>query len=212
MIHNIIWDLDGTLFDTYPGIARAFETAFTIHGVKIPYARLYDLARISFRHCVDTLSVETGIDPQPLFETFIDCYASIPPNESPPYPGVGAVLKTILKIGGKNAIVTHRGRESTFKLLDYYRLRYYFATVVSHDDGFARKPAPDAFFAVIERLGIKPEETLAIGDRDLDLQAAANADLVTCAYGAGPCNEDANLSFESFDMLLQWLKLSINKD
>ena len=202
---NIIWDLDGTLFDTYPGIARAFETAFLLHGAQVPYARVFDLARVSFRHCVETVCAENNLHPDPIFETFLECYANIPAAESPPYPGVREVLSLVRESGGKNVIVTHRGRISTTNLLSFYHLTDYFQAVIANDDGFPRKPAPDAFLAVMNRLSLPPEKTLAVGDRDLDLQAANAAGIKTCAFGPGPFTISADLQVDNFEQLSAWL-------
>ena len=58
MIRNIIWDVDGTLFDTYPPIARAFKRAIEYLGKDVSIDRIEELSKISLNHCVSTISTE----------------------------------------------------------------------------------------------------------------------------------------------------------
>jgi phosphoglycolate phosphatase-like HAD superfamily hydrolase len=57
MIQNIIWDVDGTLFDTYPPIARAFKSAIKHLGgvgdASIDW--IEELSKISLSHCVSKI-------------------------------------------------------------------------------------------------------------------------------------------------------------
>lgn len=55
--------------------------------------------------------------------------------------------------------------------------------VISHDDGFPRKPDPSAFLTLIERHHLPREETLTIGDRELDILAAQAAGVSAALVG-----------------------------
>ncbi len=56
MIRNIIWDADGTLFDTYPAIASAFQAAMADLGVNAPLDWIQSLAKKSVGMCETTLA------------------------------------------------------------------------------------------------------------------------------------------------------------
>ena len=205
MIRNILWDLDGTLFDTYPGIASAFQAAFLEFKAEIPYPLLFDLSRVSFRHCLETVCAQTGLPPDPVYTSFLAHYAAIPLDSSPPFPGAREVCAEIHARGGKNIIVTHRGAESTRRLVSAHTFNGLIDGIVGGDEGFPRKPAPDAFQAALARWQLDPAESLAAGDRDLDLQAGKAAGLVVAAFGPGPFTEKADFYTTDLRELLAWL-------
>jgi phosphoglycolate phosphatase-like HAD superfamily hydrolase len=59
----------------------------------------------------------------------------------------------------------------------------YFTDVLSHEDGYPRKPDPAAFVEMMQRHHFTREDTLAIGDRDIDTLAAQGAGLRACLFG-----------------------------
>lgn len=86
-------------------------------------------------------------------------------------------------------------------------MRGLFAGWITGDMGYARKPDPESFLAAIEKFGLKSEESLALGDRDLDLQAAQAAGVrYTCAYGAGPFSVTADFVTTNYFELLARLE------
>jgi len=207
MIKNLIWDLDGTLFDTYPAISAAFEEAVKRLGAAVPRDQIMPLTRVSFNHCAEQIHAQTGLSEEDILQEFLDLYAKSPAEVSPPFPSARELCTWAVVSGGKNVIVTHRQRAGTEELLDAHGMRPLFAGWITHDDGFPRKPDPQGFLAAFERFGVDPMESLAIGDRDLDIQAARAAGVAcTCAYGPGPFSQDADFAVCSFGDLLLALR------
>jgi phosphoglycolate phosphatase-like HAD superfamily hydrolase len=203
MIKNLIWDLDGTLFDTYPAIASAFTAALQRIGVDLPREEIMPLAQVSLGYCAEQLGVRTGLPAEEILNRFGEQYARMPAEVSPPFPSARELCTWVVVKGGKNVIVTHRGRSSTEELLVAHGLRDLFAGWICHEDGFPRKPDPQAMLAAIQRFELDPASTLAIGDRDLDLQAAQAAGVAfLCAYGPGPFSLEADFVVHDFDDLL----------
>ena len=58
MFRNIIWDVDGTLFDTYPAIVKAIKTALSDLGVDAPLTWITEVARQSLSQA-DTVLANT---------------------------------------------------------------------------------------------------------------------------------------------------------
>ena len=108
MIRYLIWDVDGTLFDTYPAFARAFQAALAEFGASASFTRIERLAKISLSHCISTLAEEFEINPAALGHNFGEHYAKVSPQEQPPFPGVIDLCEYIRFISGTNFIVTHR--------------------------------------------------------------------------------------------------------
>ena len=109
MFRNIIWDVDGTLFDTYPAIARAFQAGLHDLGKEAALDWVAGLARISLSQCVTTLAGHYHLEEDTLGEAFEKYYDQVTPEQQPPFPGVIAICAYICGMGGKNVIVTHRG-------------------------------------------------------------------------------------------------------
>ncbi len=56
----------------------------------------------------------------------------------------------------------------------------YISDVVISDDGFKRKPDPEAFNYLIDKHNLNKSETLSVGDRLFDVQAGKNAEIIGC--------------------------------
>lgn len=207
MIKNLIWDLDGTLFDTYPSFVNAFQIVFRQYSLTIPEQRVLALARVSFQHCGDVIAGENDLDVDEVMDRVGQVYIDLPLATQPPFPGVIESCQWALARGGKNVIVTHRRELTSLRLLEAFKMRGLFAGWITGDMGFARKPDPESFLAAIEKFGLKSEESLALGDRDLDLQAAQAAGVrYTCAYGAGPFSVAADFATSDYFELLARLE------
>jgi phosphoglycolate phosphatase-like HAD superfamily hydrolase len=205
MFRNIIWDVDGTLFDTYPAIARAFQVALNDFGKEASLGWIEGLARISINHCVTTLANQYRLREEDIGQAFEDHYDHTPPEEQPPFPGVMTVCEYICTLGGMNVIVTHRGREGTNELLTANKMTHYFAGCLARDDGYPKKPHPAAFEAMLKTHNLQREETMAVGDRDIDVLAGQAAGIFTCLFGLKADGAAADLTISSFDELYCYL-------
>ena len=204
-IRNIIWDVDGTLFDTYPAIARAFRAALREFERDAALSRIESLARESLGHCTRTLADANGLD-QARFEAAVARhYEMTSPADQPPFPGAADLCERVFRAGGQNVIVTHRGPRGTAELLEANDLGAFFSGAITRADPYPRKPDPAAFNAVIRRHGLRRDETMAIGDRAIDVQAGRGAGVFTCYFGDAGANVGADLTVSSFADLARLL-------
>ena len=184
-VRHIIWDFDGTLFDTYPAIAHAFRLAIRDLGGDMPEPELLRMAKASLDldHYISMIISRCGIGEKELLETFRKRQALLSPENDKPFPGARDLCIHILQKGGMNFLSTHRGKQSAFNLLDQHGMRNLFTTCLFTEDGFQRKPHPEMFNIIIERNNLNRDEVLVIGDRELDIQAGKAAGTLTCLYG-----------------------------
>jgi HAD superfamily hydrolase (TIGR01549 family) len=206
MVRNIIWDVDGTLFDTYPSIAKAFKKALHELGAEGPLDWIQDLARESLGHCAAALAEKYHLETDHLEKAFIEHYSHVTDEEAPLFPGVLEVCQHICAIGGKNVIVTHRGLKGTLELLGAHNMTGYFAGYLTRDDGYPRKPDPAIFEAALVKYHLKREETLTVGDREIDIAAGQSAGIRSCFFGIQPDGLEADLAISNFDDLYRFLK------
>jgi len=202
MIHFLIWDAGGTLFDTYPSAAFAFRKAINDFGNDAPVDWIEGLARRSLGYCTKALAREFGLDPADLKARFLFHYEAIPAEQQPPFPGVIDICAYICDVNaghclGKNFIITHRWRSSLLELLNTHHMLHYFTDYITMEDGYPRKPDPTSTNAIIEKYALEREAVLAIGDRNLDILAGQAAQIRTCFFDTEA--HDAQPDFEITD-------------
>jgi HAD superfamily hydrolase (TIGR01549 family) len=205
MIQNLIWDIDGTLFDTYPAMIAAFQEALADFGVQALAEDVDPLARVSIPSCITTLAGRYGIAEDGLTAKFLEHYRAKSKEEQAPFPGAAAVCREIVCAGGANVIVTHRLKWSTEELLRVHELENLFVDIAAGDDGYPKKPDPGAFLALMERNRLDPAATATVGDREIDIQAGKAAGVVTCLFGAPPGTYTADFCFSDYQELMDYL-------
>ncbi|MBN1267406.1 MAG: HAD family hydrolase [Anaerolineales bacterium] len=212
MIRNIIWDVDGTLFDTYPAINGSIRKAVNQLGADVPLKQIETLTRISLGHCISELAVRYQLEEKAIEGVFEHFYAEVTAAECPPFPGVMKICSYLCSLGGKNIIITHRGKSGTEELLSAFGLGEMFADLITRDDGYARKPDPAAFFAAVERNNLKKEETINIGDREIDIQAGQAAGIFSVLYAGSPVNVKPDLIVEYYEDLYRFIQEQNKKE
>jgi phosphoglycolate phosphatase-like HAD superfamily hydrolase len=206
MLRNVIWDVDGTLFDTYPAIARAMRAALNDVGGDAPLELITTLTLVSLDHCLTVLAADLGLPLDDLERAFDTRHRASRAVDSPPFPGVVDACRHIRAIGGRNVIVTHRRLESTVALLDANAMASLFSGWVTAADGYPRKPDPAAFRAAMSRFGLVPSETLTVGDREIDIAAGRAAGITTVLYAPGATTAVADLTIRAYAELVGYLE------
>ena len=185
MFKNIIWDFDGTLFDTYTAqtslLSKIVETKY---GINIPIERIREFTSKSLSFTLNEISRIVNTNVEEIESLFIEEYALLPLDREYPYAYVVEICNKIVSKNGFNIINTHRGKERLLKLLKKYKMEHLFCDIISYEDNFPRKPDPKSFYALIERNCLLPKETLVIGDRELDIKGGQNAGLKTYFFNS----------------------------
>ena len=178
---NILWDFDGTLFDTYPALVEGIvklsqkdlERSEVLKWLKID-------SKTAFKHyCLS----------EDLREEFQKLHINYSKLHSRPFDHLEDVLASV----DNNIIVTHRDKESTIYLLEKLHLAKYFKEIVSvEEQGFTRKPHCSSYEYVLKSHHID----LVMGDRDLDLIPARQLNIKTVAFQN--CNIAADFHIDSY--------------
>lgn len=178
MFKYIIWDFDGTLYDTYPGIVQAFEDALEDLGVKEDRENIFKQTKISVRYARRYFADKYSLDENSLGKKYYEYGERLDPDIMKPFPHAREICSHFKRIGGKNFIYTHRD-DGTFKYLKHHDMLDYFDDVITSTYGFV-KPSPGGFLHIIEKHSLEKKDGLGVGDRDLDIIAAERAGLKTC--------------------------------
>lgn len=185
---GIVFDLDGTLVDSFGDITAAFCRSFASIGVAPPQADAVrplmglDL-RLMYGRFVDVAHIDG------LIATYRADYAERCADTTRPFPGIVALLTALAARGIGRAVATTK----TSWMAQTVTAKVGLAPWLDHvqgTDGFAHKPAPDVVLHAIRALG--GEAAWMVGDSWLDIEAGRAAGLRTCAVAWGVC-DDARL-------------------
>jgi phosphoglycolate phosphatase len=178
-VRGVVFDLDGTLLDTLQDLADAVN--YALKAKNMP-TRSIDEVRQFVGNGVEQLmirAVEGGKENPQFAETFAlfkEYYAAHCKDHTGPYPDILFLLEELKQRGIRMAIVSNK-LDSAVKELDREYFSDYTTAAIGEMEGVARKPAPDTVEKALEALGLSKEETVYVGDSDVDIQTAKNAGL-----------------------------------
>ncbi|KXT74825.1 hydrolase, haloacid dehalogenase-like family [Streptococcus sp. DD10] len=190
-----IWDLDGTLLDSYEAILAGIAETFS------QYALPYD------KECVRTFILEKSV--QALLEQVATVHdldlaelntvraQSLAEKNAQVQllPGSQEVLDWAKQAGVQQFVYTHKG-DNAFTILEHLGLRDYFTEILTSQSGFARKPSPEAAHYLMDKYQLDPNRTYYIGDRQLDIDFAKNSGIKSINFlvSSYPQNQKISLA------------------
>lgn len=198
MFKHIIWDFDGTLFDTYPTITMAFKAALEEEGIYEPSEKIMSLMKITESSAVEYYMTHYGASCD-IREKYKKRRKVMEPLYVKPFKNVCDVLGLISQAGKNNYLYTHRG-QSSVEFLKAFDIYDYFTDFITKENNFKRKPDPEALLYLIDKHSIRPEEAVMVGDRDIDLMAARNAGISACFFDCDNSGESEVADFRITDM------------
>ena len=170
----VIWDLDGTLFDSYDVIVESIDLALKEHGILMNVEQIHHYAiAFSIKALFAKASAKYGVSPEQLSASYSRISAG-KYMQIEPMKGSLEILEKLKNAGVENYVFTHRGK-TTVPVLDNLKMGSYFSEVVTSQSGFARKPDPEGILYLMRKYNLDPEHTWYVGDRSLDMDCAANA-------------------------------------
>lgn len=184
-----IWDLDGTLLDSYEAILAGIEE--TYRRFSLPYNKKEVRAFIlkySVQDLLEQVAKERGLDVGLLNQVRARSLSE-KNAQVVLMSGAREVLAWADQRGIQQFVYTHKG-ENAFTILRALGLDSYFTEILTSQSGFARKPSPEAATYLISKYHLKPERTFYIGDRTLDIDFAQNSGIQSINFLGAPvdCN------------------------
>lgn len=174
MIRCVLFDLDGTLVDTWELYVEAYtRTLVPSYGRRLTLNELIELGPTSelrfFRRALGADNIEW------VHREFLRHYAALHGEYfGGVYPGVREMLRSVRGLGCRLGIVTGKSRrawEITAKEADLGE----FDTVVTDEDVAEAKPDPEGLVLALAHLGIRADEGVYVGDSVGDAKAARAA-------------------------------------
>ena len=184
-IKLVIFDLDGTLLYTIKDITIALNYALKKNGLD---EVSIDEAKYMVGSGVDVLIQKAVKERIELFDNVKEDYSSFYKEhnmiQTNPYQGIMHLLKMLKLVGIKIAVLSNKPQNDTENVINHY-FGDLFDLVVGSKPGFKLKPELEATAQVIDYFKIDKENILYLGDSNIDVMTAKNANLLmgACLWG-----------------------------
>ena len=176
-----IWDLDGTLLDSYRVIVDSLYQIYKEKGVDIDKQDIfYDVINESVSFFIKKMEAKFGIP----FDDLKDRYSIISGANKLNIKAMKhakEILEYLKNKGIPNYVFTHRGT-TTESVLTNTGLLPYFDEIVTSLNSFERKPHPGGLNYFIDKYNLNKEETYYVGDRPIDIECASNAHIKSIMF------------------------------
>lgn len=178
-IKTVIFDLDGTLLDTLTDLQLSVNYALNMFGYS---ARSIDEIRSFVGNGIARL-IELSIpkgrknpDFEEVFATFKKHYADNCRNNTTPYLGIKELLNELKSMSVNIAIVSNKAQFAVDELNNNF-FDQYVNIALGERDGIPRKPAPDLILSAMKILDSEKNNTIYVGDSEVDIKTAENSGL-----------------------------------
>jgi 2-phosphoglycolate phosphatase len=180
-VHAIIFDLDGTLADTFPMIVQAWNAAVSPHTGKT-YSDAEVIARFGIpdpQMIRKELPGAAGDEADKVYHAYYEAHHGTVEL----FPGVREVLNELKRRGVPMGVMTGKGKRTARITLNALGLSDMFGAVVTGEDVTHQKPDPEGPLLAAKQLGIAPADCVFVGDSPADIPAGKAADMLTVAAG-----------------------------
>ena len=189
---NILFDLDGTITDSKPGIVKGVQYALRCFGIDEP-----DLDKLtsfvgpplykSFMNYLDCSEEEA----KEAVECYREYYAETGLYENALYDGIDALLYQLKERGYRLVLASSKPRIYVKRVLSHFRVMRYFDIVEGSELDGTNTDKAELLAHMLEKWNLKAEECVMVGDRKHDiLGAKANGmDSIAVGYGYGAEDE-----------------------
>ena len=182
----LLFDMDGTISDTDPMLLATFNILYDRYknGQRKTKEEVYYFSGPPIR---DTLLKEfPNQDQQLMYDEFYTISKSLYPTHIFLYPNEKEVLLGFKKNGYKLGVVTNKQSKMAFYVLELLGLQDIFDVVIGFDDVNIGKPNPEGIFKALDILGGSTNETIYVGDNEIDYITATNAGVRCALVSDGP--------------------------
>jgi phosphoglycolate phosphatase len=185
----VLFDLDGTLVDSQPGILATFSYTFAQFGVQLPVEQLRRFLgpplRASFAEVLPPQQVEQAV------ELYRAQYAKGGMFQGAVYDGVPAMLQELKENGFTLCVATSKPQTVAQQVLEHFGLAQWFCYIGGASLDASRDTKTAVMQEVLRQSVMHNSRPLMVGDRDNDMQGAQNCGIAAAAvlYGYGSAEE-----------------------
>ncbi|MGB2628882.1 MAG: HAD-IA family hydrolase [Candidatus Acidiferrum sp.] len=208
-IRAFIFDLDGTLIDSKLDIVNSVNAMLRTTGrSELPTETIAGYVGHGAPQLIaSVLGPEAGeFERKSALSVFLGHYENHNLDLTRVYPGVREGLAALADY--PKAVLTNKPTKASVKILRGLGLLDFFSAVYGGDSFDRKKPDPSGAVSILKELGVTAAQAAIVGDSDVDVQTARNADLFAIAvtYGFGnydPVANPADLYIDSLNGLFE---------
>lgn len=182
-----IFDMDGTILETLEDIAGAVN--YVLKKNNLPERTLAEVRQFVGNgiHKLIERAVPAGSSLELIekaYEEFKSYYKTHSAIKTKPYDGIVDMMKALRAAGVRIAVNSNK---ADFAVQDLCRDFFpgLIDAAIGDRDGHEKKPSPQAVHEIMNKFNVKREETVFIGDSDVDIQTAKNAGVASIAVTWG---------------------------
>ncbi|MCP9083608.1 HAD family hydrolase [Streptococcus sp. CF10-1] len=169
-----IWDLDGTLLDSYEAILSGIKETFAQFSIPYDKEKVREfILKFSVQDLLEQVAEERNLDAEVLNQVRAQSLSE-KNAQIVLMPGAREVLAWADEAGIQQFVYTHKG-DNAFTIFRDLGLESYFKEILTSQSGFERKPSPQAAAYLLDKYELDPRATYYIGDRTLDVEFAQNS-------------------------------------
>mgnify|MGYP001609081824 FL=1 len=188
-ISGVIFDLDGTLVDSYQAIYLGFQYTYTQMGLT-PLS--YDEVKNRVGHSLQDIFLELP-DEQKVVQAitlFRQKYQEVYRTQTHLLPDAKEVLTKLHSRGIKLSVATNKLGRFSRDILEHLQVGNLFSAIIGEGDVTNNKPNPEMLYLAIKKMGVPNQEAVLIGDSHIDIQAALNAGIRVYAVTSGATGQE----------------------
>lgn len=169
MKNYVLFDFDGTVFDSAEGITKSVQYALGKMGIHAETSELMCFAgppldeMFAQRYGMDTQTAHRAV------EFYRERYTPIGWEECSPFPGMHELMGKLHAKGIKLAVATSKPRVFAQKILEKYSMQDDFDLVCGSEFNGERGQKWEVIEYALEQFGISPDEAIMVGDRKYDV-------------------------------------------
>ncbi|MHB1660533.1 MAG: HAD family hydrolase [bacterium] len=179
-----MFDLDGTLIDSFEAINDAFDEVFSrFQGRKITFDESNSYVGVPLEGLLGELFGKENENEA--ITIFRNRYKEVCFEKTSLIKGAKELLLRLKEERKSLSVATNKTGSISRKLLEHLEIGGLFDYVYGVYDGFEGKPSPEMINKIVEKTGIPKISTILIGDSPIDIMAAKNAGIRICSVASG---------------------------
>ncbi len=184
MYRLCIFDLDGTLTDTLDSLTFSVnETLKEMGLLSVTAKKCREFVGNGARVLMEKSLLEAGETDLGRLDEAMSIYGRIFDANCTyhvvPYEGIWDMLRAMRQEGLELAVLSNKPHRQAVHVVESVFGREMFRQIQGQKENIPRKPDPTAALQIAEELGISPEDTIYVGDSEVDIATGTNAHMMT---------------------------------
>ena len=219
-IKAVIFDLDGTLFNSIQDIAVSNNLMLEKNNLPTHTVGSYLnwIGNGALKLVVESLPKNIQKSDSEVLNKYLseysEFYAQNIAIKSSLYDGIDRVLNFLTENSIPMAINTNKPHNLTMQVVEHYLSKWNFNSIIGQQSGVEKKPNPQSALQIAQELDINPKDILFVGDSEVDLNTGKNAGMltmgVTWGYDNISNNTDFNIVVDKTSEIIDFIKTNIS--